>query len=148
MIAALLIALTLQTPAAAEVDCDRAANTQEINACVAQELAREEARMNRYLQAAQSRLYDDLAAAAPGGEPGFGPAWLDASQSAWVAYADIRCRGVFDQWKDGTIRTVMALGCRIEATRQRTHDIWTDHLTFGDSTPPILPEPTGAAEAP
>ena len=68
-------------------------------------------------------------------------AWLDASQRSWEAYADIRCDGVFDQWKGGTIRTIMTVGCRIEATRQRTHDIWADHLTYADSTPPVLPEP-------
>lgn len=142
MIATLFIALVLQTSAATDVDCDRAANTQEINACAARDLAREEARMDRYLAAAHARLDEDMAGTT--GEPGFGPAWLDASQSAWAAYADIRCRGVYDRWKGGTIRTVMGLGCRIELTRQRTHDIWTDYLTFADSTPPILPEPIAA----
>ena len=144
MIATLLIALALQTPVAADIDCERAANTLQINACAAQDLAREEARMNRYLAAARMRLNDNQNAATSGGEASFGPAWLDASQSAWTAYADIRCRGVYDRWKGGTIRTVMALDCRIEATRQRTHDIWTDYLTFADSTPPILPEPIEA----
>ena len=35
----------------------------------------------------------------------------------------------------------MNLGCMIEATRARTHDIWTDYLTYVDRTPPVLPEP-------
>lgn len=137
---AILLALVLQSDD--PVVCVRDGNTVQMNACAAEDLSVEEARMQRYFQAAMSRAIEgDAESGEFGGERTHQSAWLDASQRSWEAYADIRCSGVFDQWKGGTIRTVMVVGCRIEATRQRTHDIWTDHLTFADSSPPVLPEP-------
>ena len=113
-----------------------------MNACAAEDLSSEEARMRRYFEAAMTRAREgDAQSGEFGEERTHQAAWLDASQRSWQAYADIRCEGVLDQWKGGTIRTLMVAGCRIEATRQRTHDIWADHLTYADSTPPVLPEP-------
>tara|TARA_R110000782_G_scaffold262781_1_gene355052 strand:- start:576 stop:1064 length:489 start_codon:yes stop_codon:yes gene_type:complete len=123
------------------IACDRNGNTLELNACGVLDLEREQARMQRYLEAAYSRARDSDFADPSYGEPTQSTAYLQAAQAAWVAYADIRCLGLYDQWKGGTIRTLIGLGCRIEATRQRTHDIWSDHLTYPDSTPPVLPEP-------
>lgn len=121
--------------------CDRDGSTPQINACFSDDLALEQARMQRYLEAAVVR-----AEASDNPEESFGEAtqssaYLQASQAAWMAYADIRCTGVLDQWKGGTIRTIMYLGCMIAATRARTHDIWSDYLTYADSTPPEMPEP-------
>jgi uncharacterized protein YecT (DUF1311 family) len=146
LIVALLTAAVMQAdaPSSAPQDaivCDRAGNTIELNACGALDLEREQARMQRYLEAAYGRARDSDHADPSYGEPTQSTAYLQAAQAAWVAYADIRCLGLYDQWKGGTIRTLMGLGCRIEATRQRTHDIWADYLTFWDSTPPVLPEP-------
>lgn len=124
------------------VGCVRDGNTLQLNACVAEDLSGEEARLRRYFEAAMTRAIEgDAQSGQFGEERTHQAAWLDASQRSWEAYAGIRCGGVFDQWKGGTIRTIMITGCRIEATRQRTHDIWTDHLTYADSTPPVLPEP-------
>lgn len=124
-----------------EIACDQEGNTLELNACGVLELEREQARMQRYLEAALDRARDSDNADPSYSEATQSTAYLQASQAAWAAYADIRCRGVYDQWKTGTIRTLMGLGCRIEATRQRTHDIWADHLTYPDAAPPVLPEP-------
>lgn len=146
LIIALLTTALIQesAPSSAPQDaivCDRAGNTIELNACGALDLERERARMQRYLEAAYSRAHDSDTSDSLYGEPTQSTAYLQSAQAAWVAYADIRCLGLYDQWKGGTIRTLMALGCRIEATRQRTHDIWADYLTYPDSTPPVLPEP-------
>lgn len=128
------------------VVCVRDGNTLQLNACVADDLSAEEARMQRYFDAARTRALEGDAQSGEFGEARTQQAaWLDAAQRSWEAYADIRCQGVFDQWKGGTIRTVMIAGCRIAATRQRTHDIWADHLTYADSTPPVLPEPVRPA---
>lgn len=124
--------------------CDRNGNTLQLNACGVLDLEREEARMQRYLEAAYARAHDSDTADSSYGEPTQSTAYLQSAQTAWGAYVDIRCQGVYDQWKGGTIRTLMGLGCRIEATRQRTHDIWSDYLADPDSTVPALPEPVAS----
>ncbi|MBX9459950.1 MAG: DUF1311 domain-containing protein [Brevundimonas sp.] len=120
-------------------DCAQASNTLEINACATLDVQREQLRLDRYFAAAVARVQgegDDGAEAA---------AWLRASQPAWKAYADIACGAVYEHWSGGSIRGVMYLGCMKELTRERTHAIWRDFLTYADSTPPILPEPVGPA---
>lgn len=124
-----------------EFACVRDGTTPELNACASEDLGREQERMERYLQAASLRALERDADSSQFTEPTHQSAWLDASQPAWEAYASIRCGGVYDSWKSGTIRTIMSIDCMIDATRQRTHDIWRDHLTYMDSTPPVLPEP-------
>ena len=150
LIIALLAAALVQDDASSSTPdgstvCDRGGNTLELNACGVLDLEREQARMQRYLEAALGRAHDSDSADPSYGEATQSVAYLHASQAAWAAYADIRCRGVYDQWKTGTIRTLMGLGCRIEATRQRSHDIWSDHLTYPDAAPPVLPEPVVSA---
>ena len=129
----------------ASLDCTRAMTTPEINACGALDLDRETARMERYLETARQRAVD-MDAASTGHDATHQTAYLSSTQAAWTAYAEIACAGVYDQWKGGTIRTVMGLGCRIAMTRERTRVVWRDYLTYADSTPPILPEPVGPAE--
>lgn len=149
----LLIALLLQAgpahTAAAAVEsvddgnpsCVRDGTTIEMNACAFQDLERETARMDQYLAAARVRAAEGDAESGTYGEPTQQLAFLEKGQAAWMAYSTVVCDGVYDQWKDGTIRTVLYLGCQIDMTRQRTHLVWSDYLTFWDSTPPVLPEP-------
>lgn len=148
ILVALLASLALQDGPPEVVRCNPRGTTPEVNACFIADLAREEARMERYLETAATRAYrlDDESAPYDYARTQQ-RAWLNASQTAWRAYVDTRCPGVFDQWRGVTIRTVKELTCRIETTRQRTHDIWSDHLTYQDSSPPILPEPVGPPSA-
>jgi uncharacterized protein YecT (DUF1311 family) len=121
--------------------CIRDGNTSEMNVCLAEDLAREEARMHRYLTAAEQRARAADERPRAFGGPSAQRGYLAASQAAWTAYAGIVCEGVDDSWKDGSIHTAMYLGCMIEMTHERTRVIWRDHLTYMDSTPPVLPEP-------
>ena len=110
--------------------CDRDGSMYEMKACAADDLEREQTRMRQYIEVAEGR-----ARRLDEGSLRYGPqtrraAWLSESQEAWQAYADARCQGVFGYaW------------CLIDLARRRTHDIWSDYLTYSDSTPPILPEP-------
>ncbi len=118
----------------AEAESCEGTTTLEINACFAARLERAEERMNRYLQAA---LQNNA------GAPSVAAA-IEASQQAFLAYRNAECGAVYEDWKDGTIRTVMALSCQIELTDRRTRTIWRNWLTYMDSTPPLLPEPDPA----
>lgn len=121
--------------------CVRDGSTPEVNACLADDLEQEEARMQRYLTAAgeRARAADEQPRSVGG--PSAQQGYLAASQAAWTAYASIVCEGVDDRWRDGTVHTAMYLECMTRMTHERTHVIWRDHLTYADSTPPVLPEP-------
>lgn len=152
MILALILSGLLHQPpeqalGSSAIDCDRDGATPEINACFALDLEAEEKRMQQYLQVAMERARESDEADRAFGGPSAQRGYLDAGQSAWKAYADIVCNGVDDAWKDGSIRTVMYLDCMIRMTRERTHVIWRDHLTYADSTPPVLPEPVRPVSA-
>lgn len=121
-------------------DCDQAMTTFEVNACAMVALEAETARMELYLEAARARAAE-MDQSPDFAQPTDQVRYLEEAQAAWEIYAGLVCDGVYDQWKEGTIRTVMAIGCRIDLTRERTHTIWRSHLSYADSTPSILPEP-------
>jgi len=120
-------------------------NTLEINDCQSATLAAAEAELQRYLAAARKRLQSDAADDAGVAKALAG---FDKIQVAWSAYRDAECDAVYDYWSAGTIRTSMQLTCEIDLTRRRTHTVWSQWLTYMDSTPPILPEPSTASGAP
>ena len=107
--------------------------TPDVERCLAADLARADAELNRYYAAATARLVNDRQTAAI--------TQLRASERAWVAYRDAECDAIYKRWSDGTIRGAMALGCRTRVTRARTLAIWRNWLTYPDSTPPLLPRP-------
>ncbi len=107
--------------------------TRDVEQCLAIDLARADAELNRYYAAATKRLTEQQDAAAL--------AKLRAAERAWIAYRDAECDAVYESWGQGTIRGAMNLGCRIAHTKERTATIWRNWLTYADSTPPILPNP-------
>ena len=113
--------------------------TLEINDCRSAQLTAAEKDLSRYLAAARKRLTseaaDDVGAKAALAD-------LDKTEAAWKIYRKAQCDAVYDYWQSGTIRTVMALTCEIDLTRQHMHAVWSAWLTYMDSTPPILPEPS------
>jgi uncharacterized protein YecT (DUF1311 family) len=124
--------------------CPRTGTTTDINQCLIAEAASADAERVRYFQAAQTRLKQeappsDAAAVAL-------PAEIGKVEAAWTTYRDLECGAVFDYWSAGTIRVMMEESCYIDLTRQHTHTLWSEWLTYMDSTPPILPEPSAATE--
>ncbi|PTO90996.1 hypothetical protein CWN98_00280 [Vibrio splendidus] len=128
----LLTCLPLLASASDDViDCENAMNTIEINHCAAIELESAQAELDKYLTASfEHNAYDaDLVAS------------IKKAQESWQAYMSAHCNSVYTQWRDGSIRGVMALSCKTTLTKQRTHEVWVNFLTYMDSTPPVLPEP-------
>ncbi|MGY5452168.1 lysozyme inhibitor LprI family protein [Agarivorans sp. MS3-6] len=113
------------------VDCDNALNTLEINQCAAIELELAKVELTQYLEASfEHNDYDPELIAS-----------INVAQKDWQVYMSSHCGSVYTQWREGTIRGVMAISCKTALTKQRTHDIWLNFLTHMDSTPPVLPEP-------
>ena len=139
------VALAAAAPAAAQAPAPHCPgdNTVEIDQCMAADLAKADRELARYLAAARQRLKAD---ASDSSDARAALAGLVKAQTAWKAYRKAECDSVYLYWQAGTIRGAMALTCEIDLTRQRTHQVWSQWLTFMDSTPPILPEPpTGTA---
>ena len=107
--------------------------TRDVEQCLAADLKRADAELNRYYAAATKRLTEQQDTVAL--------ARLRAAERAWIAYRDAECDAVYKSWGQGTIRGAVNLGCRIDLTTARTATIWRNWLTYADSTPPILPEP-------
>lgn len=113
------------------IDCENAMNTIEINHCAAIELESAQAELDKYLAASfEHNDYDAELVAS-----------IKKAQDSWQAYMSAHCNSVYTQWRDGSIRGVMALSCKTTLTKQRTHEVWVNFLTYMDSTPPVLPEP-------
>jgi uncharacterized protein YecT (DUF1311 family) len=138
LVALLLTALAAEGAAeagaqdTAPADCANAQTTIDVNDCLSAQVERSQLRLERYLKAAEDRYAD--------GQPAvrFG---IEASQRAFEAYRAIECSAVYEDWKDGTIRNAMALGCTLRLNDERTNTVWANWLQYMDSTPPILPEP-------
>lgn len=114
----------------------------EIKVCAGDDLEREQARMRRYLEAAAVRALENDEASVKYGPRTRKAALLSESQQAWQAYVDSRCAVWLPDGSGGTMGGLFYASCVTQATRQRTHDIWGDYLTYmADSTPPVLPEP-------
>lgn len=150
LIAILAIAASLAAAPASDPGPQAQANcpdgsTIEINDCQSAVLAKAEAELKRYLAAARQRLQTDAA-----DDPGVAKslAQFDKVQAAWTAYREADCDALYDYWSGGSIRNTIALTCKIDLTRARTHTVWSEYLTYMDSTPPDLPEPSTASGAP
>ncbi|MEZ8714950.1 lysozyme inhibitor LprI family protein [Vibrio splendidus] len=128
----LLTCLPLLASASDDViDCENAMNTIEINQCAAIELETAQVELEQYLEASfEHNDYDAELVAS-----------IKKAQESWQAYMSAHCSSVYTQWRDGSIRGVMALSCKTTLTKQRTHEVWVNFLTYMDSTPPVLPEP-------
>lgn len=117
--------------AADGIDCKNTATTVEMNVCISKELEVAEAHLARYLAKSHER-YDN--------KPAITDA-LDQSQQDWLVYRQSHCDSIYTIWSDGTIRGAMFGECMLKVTKQRTHQIWEDYLTYMDNTTPLLPEP-------
>lgn len=142
MLIAALLASIVAAPA--PDSCEDAVTTVDVSVCLSRVLDRESDRMDGYFAAAIARA-DELGDRIVGAD---GPEVIEAlqlSQSAWLAYRDAECSAAYAWWSDGTIRGPKTLQCRINLTRERTHHLWSAYLTFPDSTPPVLPDPSSPA---
>lgn len=109
-----MIALLLAVCAsgAAAVDCKNAVATPDINECASIEQKKVEDKLNKAYQQVIKSI----------GEPATKKALIEA-QRAWVRFREADCKAVYEQYKTGTIRTVMFIGCMQEHAEQRIKDL-------------------------
>ncbi|MFV1921532.1 MAG: lysozyme inhibitor LprI family protein [Methylotenera sp.] len=132
-IQSILLSLFLPTffAFANDVDCKNTATTVENNACVGAALENENKVLTLYLNKAKERYAEQSKLIT----------LISSSQKQWLLYRQSHCDAIYTVWSDGSIRAVMFGECMLKLTKQRTHQIWEDYLTYMDNTPPLLPEP-------
>lgn len=129
----IFVCLSFPSFAAQKVlDCENPRNTLEINDCASLTLTSAQEELSKYLAASVEHNKKD---------PELVKA-IEKAQKDWEVYMKAQCNAVYTQWREGTIRNVMALDCKTQLTKERTHDVWMRFLTYMDSTPPVLPEPS------
>ncbi|MDA0147378.1 lysozyme inhibitor LprI family protein [Vibrio sp. LaRot3] len=114
-----------------EVDCSNPVTTLDFNYCLGLEAEQAYQQLDRYWQKSLERN-------------SFDPTLVEEMKVAhekWHAYRQSHCDSIYTMWRQGTIRNAKSLDCRIQLTKQRTHILWENFLTYADSTPPVLPEP-------
>ncbi|VTU29680.1 hypothetical protein H4CHR_02454 [Variovorax sp. PBS-H4] len=99
----------------------RTRNTAEINQCAQQALERKD----RELNAAYQTLLKSLEPADKADAIDYAGArrLLQQAQRAWVQFRDNDCRAKYMLKAGGTVRDIVALGCQIEHTEQRTKQL-------------------------
>jgi len=99
--------------------------------CLRQELRKAEKILTEYLATAQAKIDKQN-----GGKP-----QLAASQEAWLQYRKAECSDAYEYEDGGSLRYLADLNCYIEATRSRTHAIWSTYIRGFGGEVPVLPEP-------
>ena len=103
----------------------------EINQCALEKLKFAQAELDQYFAASLEHNAEDAELIKS----------IQNAQRNWQAYMVSHCDSVYTQWREGTIRGVMAISCKTKLTKQRTNEIWQNFLTYMDSSKPVLPEP-------
>ena len=127
----IILVLFSSTSFSSELNCENVISTIDINQCAAIELQTAETEMQRYFtKSLEHQQHDKELVKA-----------IEYAQKAWRNYTTSHCDSVYTMWREGTIRGVMAISCKTMLTKQRTHELWSQFLTFMDNTPSVLPEP-------
>ncbi|MEW4511745.1 lysozyme inhibitor LprI family protein, partial [Vibrio cholerae] len=88
------------------LDCKNAMNTFEINQCASMALDSAQAELTKYLEASFVHNVND---------PDLVTA-IQVAQKDWQSYMSSHCNSVYTQWRDGSIRGVLAISCKTHLT--------------------------------
>lgn len=99
--------------------------------CLKQEFRKAEKALSEYLVVAQGKIDKENS-----GKP-----QLAATQAVWLKYRDAQCSDAYAYEEGGSLRYLAELQCKIEATRSRTHAIWSAYLRGFGGAVLLLPEP-------
>lgn len=114
-----------------DLDCEKAKTTVESNECAAIERDAAYDKMVQYFETSLKQF--------PGEQDLLRE--MKMAQRQWDSYMNTHCNSVYTLWSGGSIRTQMALACETRLIKVRTHELWSEFLTYIDSTQPVLPKP-------
>jgi uncharacterized protein YecT (DUF1311 family) len=127
MIAALLLALALQSPSAAqagEPDCNDAETQMDMNHCAGERFGQADAQLNRVYRdvVRQEQAADRDAVGMIDSHPTNEEA-LRASQRAWLAFRDAQCEYESFEARGGSMQPMLYEDCRARMTRERIRQL-------------------------
>jgi len=111
--------IALSATSAQALDCQNAVSTPDLNECAAREQKQVEVKLNQVYQ----RVLKTVTASKVRSQ-------FVAAQRAWVKFREADCKAVYEQHADGTIRTVMYLGCMQNRAETRIKEL---EMFAGDS---------------
>ena len=131
LLSALIMLLVASELPAQTLDCSEANNTRELEQCGAEKLAQAHTAMGNYLTRVLEINVENTALVSA----------IETSQKRWRRAMTAHCDAVYEAWRDGSIRGVMALACKTRLTQQRTHELWLSYLQQYEGQPDYLAEP-------
>lgn len=102
------------------LDCGKAITTPDINQCASIEQKRVEANLNKVYQRVLKSL--DRQDASPQSSAAIRNSFI-AAQRAWIKFREADCDAVYQKHADGSIRTVMYIGCMQSHAERRIKDL-------------------------
>lgn len=114
------LALLAASGSAAGLDCGKAITTPDINQCASIEQKKVEANLNKVYQRVLKSLgrQDESQPSSAAVRTSF-----IAAQKAWIRFREADCDAVFQKYADGSIRTVMYIGCLQNHAERRIKDL-------------------------
>lgn len=101
--------LSFAAASAHAADCNLEGNTQQMLACVKNDLAREDKRLNEVYRKLTAALKEDEKATN----------LLRDAQRKWIAFRDAHCTFEADEMRGGTLEPVLLTDCLAIATGER-----------------------------
>ncbi|MFZ6874154.1 lysozyme inhibitor LprI family protein [Undibacterium sp. Di27W] len=102
------------------LDCNKAANTMEINECASIEQQKVEAKLNQVYQRVLKGMEKDYAS--EGNFADIKKTFINA-QRAWIKFREADCDAIHEKNISGTIRTVMHISCMQARAKQRIAEL-------------------------
>jgi uncharacterized protein YecT (DUF1311 family) len=124
MAVALLVPSVLGAQDSSRTSCESAKTTAEMRRCISRGLQAAERDLQRYLEEARRRAANR--------------ALLDSVQIAWKEYRDLACRAAGGEHNRGTKQPPAVLGCLLDLTRRRIHEVYEHYLRTSSTA---FPEP-------
>lgn len=118
--ALLPLAMLALSPGAFGLDCRNAMTTPDLNACASIDQKKVETTLNKVYQRVLKSL--DRSETSPQSSAAIRNAFVDA-QRAWIKFREADCNAVYQKHVDGSIRTVMYIGCMQHHAERRIKDL-------------------------
>lgn len=107
----IITALLLSLTANAAVNCENATTTADINDCAAQELKGVENKLNEAYKRTLNSLDQNVQQS------------LITAERAWIKFREADCRARYDQYANGSMRTMVYLSCMKKRAEERIQSL-------------------------
>jgi uncharacterized protein YecT (DUF1311 family) len=116
----MIITIFLTLPASAAIDCKNSVSTVDVNECAEKEQKLVEVTLNEVYKRVLKGI--DIPDTEQEKFSVMKKSFI-AAQRAWIKFREADCRALYDRHADGTIRTLMYIGCMQTHAEQRIKEL-------------------------